>query len=696
MIGFRPSWGGPLATEQTRWISLLLTADSDDGLSAGIPASSSGETVGLQRIPGLTLTELTRLNDATRREAYADRALPAELRQAWRDVYTRVFQGERGTLADRLRGDGDVPLLVRLAASDERGDPRLRSIAWEAMRGPREFSPSVALSDDIRIVRAPSSSRRTVVREVDGGVRVLGIAPPGMEYLLDALKGELEPLLEVGAVRWLSPLVGDQVTLEALRKALGRSETPHVVHFIGHGRTAAGAPELLFGRDPDGWAGVDLILQELNVRSVRETLRLIYLQCCEGAQPGSLASGAELLSTDAAAAVVAHLWQVPVGLATQLACAFYERLFTDHNVRGDVAGSLNLARRHVCASGSAASLSPVLYLRGDNSRLLHFFDVPQPLESPSSMVLPVAGTTELNAEQRLAWDRLVELNGGGWTVFLGELTDPSKRRQGHDEVRIGARDEFQLEADGPPPWLLQRAVFREDPEFVAQWWEVQIRRVSVSPEPEGSIVARLAAVGQPGVYVSLLWLPTLENALATRRPDADIVVVIFQPGLRGQMDYLSLLHRPPGDTRWRRVKGTLSEKIEFIDDLELDETFVLVRLFGGLASNGINVSPVLTEDDVLAQTRSLQHLPVSILERVRQTPIAVFGLSVLSWTSREVLRSLVAGPVQEGFVVLPEDADPDEERAWRSSRGPANAGGLDLFHYADFDAMLSTTGAGRQ
>ncbi len=106
---------------------------------------------------------------------------------------------------------------------------------------------------------------------------------------------------------------------------------------------------------------------------------------CSGARPGVFASAAEILARSGVDAVVAHLWPVRAEVARAAALDFYTHLIGAHNGSGDIGASVQASRRTLLASG-ADGFSPVLYLRGPDSRL---FDLegrrvrpPRPTPSP--------------------------------------------------------------------------------------------------------------------------------------------------------------------------------------------------------------------------------------------------------------------------------------------------------------------------
>ncbi|MFY0577894.1 CHAT domain-containing protein [Cystobacter fuscus] len=261
-------------------------------------------------------------------------------------------------------------------------------LPWEALCEPGKDFAFLGNSASLLPVRGVRSPEPWQPREVRGAVRLLAIAPLH-PHSLPRLQATLHESLASGEVEWLEPLTGPRSRKAALFERLRRQPEPHIIHFIGHGGLHEGRPVLRLAdeEDEESWVSVELLAQQLHGAWGQGPLRLIVLEACEGASPGALESAAELLARTAADAVLAYLWPVRMDVALRCSRVFYRALTRAAREEGDVALSLNEARRSVLAEleGSAEAFSPVLYLRGRDPVL---FDFKARKVSP----LPVAAT----------------------------------------------------------------------------------------------------------------------------------------------------------------------------------------------------------------------------------------------------------------------------------------------------------------
>src|SRR5262249_36039125 len=158
------------------------------------------------------------------------------------------------------------------------------------------------------------------------------------------------------------------ISAKALFDRLRRGKTPHIVHFLGHGGVdMSGKPVLRLADDEDGeevWLTAEALGRELSA-SFCEELRLVILECCEGAKAGVFGSAAEVLAKAGADAVVAHLWPVKAEVARTCSTEIYRSLTEAERGKGDVGASVAAARRTLLAQ-SAEAFSPILYLRGSD------------------------------------------------------------------------------------------------------------------------------------------------------------------------------------------------------------------------------------------------------------------------------------------------------------------------------------------
>ncbi len=325
--------------------------------------------------------------------AAASRGRPASASLAnARLLYRALFDGGTEQLRARLtEAAGGAPLLLRLLVRE----PALQSIPWEALCAPDSAMGFLGTSPELLPVRGVTSADPWEPGAVRGALRVLAVSPEGNE-VTGTLRDALSERITRGEVEWMEPLVGERTEVRSLFQALRREPAPHVLHFLGHGDVKDGVPALLVGDDEqeETWLPVELLAQQL-APAFRGPLRLVVLEACEGARPSAFASAAEALARAGAAAVVAHLWPVRASTARLCSEQLYRALTGHHDRRGDIAASLNEARRAVLGvlDSSAEAFSPVLYLRGTTGRLFDFGEREAPLGSvpvPRARPLPLA------------------------------------------------------------------------------------------------------------------------------------------------------------------------------------------------------------------------------------------------------------------------------------------------------------------
>ncbi len=354
---------------QPPWLELALTLDPT-GLRIRARGSRE-ELTPLYHLPaaGIAAT-LSNFAASTQKAAKYRRPLGDVLAVA-HEIYAAVITGAIADLCGRLleAGDGE-PLLLRLVLDGV----DLQSIPWEALCEPGSAMTFWASSARVLPARSVITNTPWTPRDIYGAVKVLAIAPTD-ESTLPVLEFALRKRIDTGAVVWLKPIVGRAATLRHIHYRI-QDESPHILHFLGHGAVISGNPCVRLADDSDGeeqWLPVELLAQTLEPL-FRTTLRLVVLEACSGAQSGVFASAAEILARGGADAVVAHLWTVKADVARACSQQFYQSMVAHGPSRGNVARSLNDARRVVLADfgGSAEAFSPVLYLRAPQSSLFYF------------------------------------------------------------------------------------------------------------------------------------------------------------------------------------------------------------------------------------------------------------------------------------------------------------------------------------
>jgi hypothetical protein len=586
-------------------------------------------------------------------------------------LYQALFHGELEVLLGRLReAAGQEPVLLRLMLRDN----ALKAFPWESLCAPGRDFEFLGNSAEVHPVRGVYTTEPRQLREVRGAVRVLAIAPQH-EGALGRLREALRESVEAGEVEWLTPLAGPRARHVSLLDRLRHHPIPHVVHFIGHGGVQDGTPMLRLADDDEGkesWIPVELLAQELQHTFGRDALRLIVLEACEGAKPGDQASAAELLARTGADAVMAHLWPVRADVARRCSSTFYRSLTGAAQQQGDVACSLNEARRTVLAElgGSAEAFSPVLYLRGVDPVLFDFKD--RKTARPSEAATDATGVTLVVPP---ALGHLLEQP---FSLLLGDVWEEQ-----HPELRalferLRQRLVRKLGADLPVmplSMLAQHFALRIGEDALGQEFQDVFGTVEYMPPLADTLSRSLSA----GVHVTLLHLPVLELALARHRPELTINVI--QPSWQ-EAGSFTVFRREGGLQRWERLHD------EVPPAFEVERELVVLRLCAGYLPPKLFSRPVLTEDDYLLGARGLEHvLPPELTDPVlgvlKRRPALLMGLSMLSWSHRMLLHHLFGGaplPRDSLAIVDPRSLEHD---IWESGKGLPGSQGVMVFETRD-------------
>ncbi|SFS14288.1 CHAT domain-containing protein [Microbacterium sp. cf046] len=268
-------------------------------------------------------------------------------------------------------------------------EPDLAALPWEALYD-SEAGRYVSRKEPlVRRVSAPYSAEPP---PVTAPLRILGMvsAPRGLPVLdVEAEKERLESALEQhlaeGRVEldWL-----DDVTWGGIHSRLLR-EPWHVLHFIGHGGYDVQADEglvALVGRDGRADFVAASSLADL-LMEAGSAPRLVVLNSCQSGATGSsdlFAGTAATLVRSGIHAVVAMQFAVTDYAALAFARSFYVALASGRRigeaVRSGRIGILGTAR------DTLEWITPVLYLRGEDARLLEMIEpahrVPVPVVAP--------------------------------------------------------------------------------------------------------------------------------------------------------------------------------------------------------------------------------------------------------------------------------------------------------------------------
>ncbi|HET6671852.1 MAG TPA: CHAT domain-containing protein [Agromyces sp.] len=306
-------------------------------------------------------------------------------------LFEATFSGDIGTAyrtsmavaSERGRG---VQLALRLTA------PGLAALPWEALYDPDTQTYVCRKEPLVRQVPAPYAPPTLTVRPP---LRILAMisSPRGLPALdvgaeRERLEGALQHHLDAGRVElhWL-----DDVSWAGVHGKLLENEW-HVLHFIGHGGYDTETDEgVLAFVGPEGRADYVTASSLADLLDEAEpTPRLVVLNSCQSGAAGTL----DLFSGTAAAlahsgirAVAAMQFSISDSAAIAFARGFYTSLAhgrtIDEAMRSGRIGILGIGR------GTLEWVTPVLYLRGDDSRLFDV-DVTQAVPRASAATGPAA------------------------------------------------------------------------------------------------------------------------------------------------------------------------------------------------------------------------------------------------------------------------------------------------------------------
>ncbi len=593
---------------------------------------------------------------AKRLKAGAERGRPLEpeLARQVQTLHRALFQGDLQQVLARLReASGGRPVLLRfmLHGADLQGFP------WEALCEPGRDFEFLGNSASLLPVRGVRSPEPWQPREVRSAVRLLAIAPLH-PHVFPRLQGALHESLASGEIEWLEPLTGPRARKAAFFERLRRQPEPHIIHFVGHGGLHEGKPVLRLADEEgeeESWVPVELLAQQLHHAWGKGPLRLIVLESCEGANPGTLASAAELLARTAADAVVAYLWPVRMDMALRCSRAFYRALTRAAQQEGDVALSLNEARRSVLVEleGSAEAFSPVLFLRGCDPVL---FDFKARKVSPP---LPTATRLE-TAPPPQALVRLLEqpftlMLGDRWEVEAPTFRSLRERLQGELAQKTGS-----VPHEMPLSTLAQHFALRIGQEELNYEFQEVFGQTDFMPPLLELLAKRLGT----GVHITLLRLPVLEQALSEQHPELTIHAIQPSSSADGRA---VMMRREAGSSRWERLR-------KLPTSLDTEREGVVLRLCSGYLPAHLFSKPLLTEDDYLMGSRGMSSLlPFEMVESIQSAlslrPLLLIGLSILDWCHRVLLYQLFGGrTLMRGSLAIA--APGRHERAlWEEGRG---------------------------
>ncbi|GAA3028281.1 hypothetical protein GCM10020000_00970 [Streptomyces olivoverticillatus] len=313
----------------------------------------------------------------------ARRVVPASeepVRQVGQQLFKALFTGPvygsyRASLGVAQERQERLRIVLRLES------PELALLPWETLFDPETGSYLCRHEPLVRHIPAPYTHEPP---EVKPPLRILVLiaSPRGLPPLdTDAERARLEKALagQLAAEPGGADLAAAGRLGQRARTAAGRGW--HVLHFIGHGDYDARADEGLIALVGDD-GGADMVeasrLADL-LGEAEPTPQLVVLNSCASAQGGAhdvFSSTGAALVRSGISAVAAMQFTVSDRAALRFAQGFYTSLANGHRI-DDAARSGRIA---MLGGGRTALewITPVLYVRGDTTRLFTFTGPPAP------------------------------------------------------------------------------------------------------------------------------------------------------------------------------------------------------------------------------------------------------------------------------------------------------------------------------
>lgn len=348
------------------------------------------------------------------------------LRQTGQELFEALFAGSVGSIyraslaVARERGTR-LRLVLRLAA------PELTVLPWEAMWDP-ELEAYVSRKEPlVRHVPAPFTPEPL---PVDPPLRILGLvaSPRGLAMLdVQAEEQHLDAALAAAVTQgrvvleWLPEASWDALHVRLL------NERWHVLHFIGHGDydldTDQGRVALVGEDGRADWVDAGRLADLLD--QANPTPRLVVLNSCSSGQSGTrdLFSGtAAALVHSGISAVAAMQFSVSDRAAVAFPRGFYSALAAGRGVDEAVrSGRVSI----LGAPNSLEWVTPVLYLRGDATRLFTLTSRLIPPDGPDSgntAELPTVMTQPIRPQPHIQPPREVQAQTrGGHPIWFWVL-----------------------------------------------------------------------------------------------------------------------------------------------------------------------------------------------------------------------------------------------------------------------------------
>lgn len=672
-----PESGKKPRNSDALWVEFIL-----DRIGNEVPVrvrGSRGEEFG-PRLLGIGVDRLQAFTDRVARAARKGTQMDGATLENAQEIRKALFAGDAESLFARMRDASTEPLLLRFMVHDR----ALQAVPWEALCEPATYG-LLGTAAEFLPVRGVATSEPWVPREIRSTVKIMAIAPMDRVYL-DTLRYALAASIDDGEVEWLEPITGSAASMRHIFDRLGRESGVHIVHFVGHGDIdSSGRPVLRVADDDDEekWIPAEVLAAQLS-HDLYTTLRLVVLECSDGAKPSAFGSAAEILVRAGADAVVAFQWTVRANVAHAFCSAFY-RALTDAQSQGDVALAVNEARRSVLASEDASTemLSAVLYLRGPNGKIFDF--------TRRRPIPPMAMAPDKTPERSVP-PSLQNIVNKPFSLVLGDGWKPERA------MLDGLRDKLATElakrgdtiSEGTSlATVAQRYALQFGTEKLGGEFQRMVRRQS---ESSAAMLDPLARLLRPGVHVSLLRQPWLERSLAEAQPARTIYVAQLNE------DGVLMFVRGPGTDAWE-------EAPEMHSRWNSENDFLVLRLFGGYTVDDYFSHPTLTEDDYQSHLPQLwyrKRLPANLVDAIHRVlmtcPALLIGLSLLETPHRTLLKTIFERGVPHNSVAV-VDPQSKERQMWATGRGlPSGSERIEAIEASteDLDAYLKALNDDRE
>jgi hypothetical protein len=320
----------------------------------------------------------------------------------------------RASVGIAQQRDEPLRLVLRLA------DSKLAALPWEALFDPEIEAYICRKEPLVRHVPAPFTPEPL---KVAPPLRILGLiaSPRGMPALdvtaeRDNLSRALAGPISEGLIHleWL-----EQATWETVQEKL-LSDRWHVLHFVGHGdydlKTDQGVLALVGPGGQANLVGADQLVDLLN--QAQPTPRLVVLNSCSSGEEGTqdLFSGtAAALVHSGIGAVAAMQFTVSDPAAIAFAQGFYVAIAHGRSVdEATRSGRIGILQ----APGTLEWVTPVLYVRGENTQLFQVDERPRrstrsPVRRKKIATAPRPDKNSSSPDHHTAPARADDDDGGG-------------------------------------------------------------------------------------------------------------------------------------------------------------------------------------------------------------------------------------------------------------------------------------------